>query len=420
MFMGERIMENKICFVVMGFGNKTDYSTGKTYDLDKTYKNIIKPVAEECGYKCVRSDEIKDSSLIDRSMYGLLLYADLVIADISTYNPNAIYELGIRHAVKPFHTIILKESNGELPFDLSHTKIYSYCHLGEDIGVDESKRCVEELTQVIKSIKDKDKVDSPFYEYINSVKPPKISEEEIEELIGELITNNDTLFAIVEEAKLSKRKNNFKKAAECWKIASEKMPNEEYYIQQQALCTYKSKWPSEKSALNNALIIINKLINKDDSMKTDPETLGIAGAIYKNMFFNNKDMTFLDKAIDYYGNGFNIRKDYYTGENYALCLNIKASLISDSCEKIYFNVRAKKIRNEIIQILTNIIMSGDLKERDDRKWIYATLANCYFAVNDKRKASEFEHKFKQESDAKWEIDTYLKNKSELLKIIGGK
>ena len=42
-------------------------------------------------------------------MYGLLLSADLVIADISTYNPNAIYELGVRHGVKPYHTIILKE-----------------------------------------------------------------------------------------------------------------------------------------------------------------------------------------------------------------------------------------------------------------------------------------------------------------------
>lgn len=131
----------------MGFGVKTDYSTGNTMDLDQTYKYIIKPVAEECGYRCVRADEIKHSSIIDRSMYGLLLSADLVIADISTYNPNAIYELGVRHGVKPYHTIILKEKEGNMPFDLSHTNMlnYSYGCREENLSIKESDRCKTEL-----------------------------------------------------------------------------------------------------------------------------------------------------------------------------------------------------------------------------------------------------------------------------------
>eukprot|EP00825_Cyclidium_porcatum_P034023 TRINITY_DN35909_c0_g1_i1.p1 TRINITY_DN35909_c0_g1~~TRINITY_DN35909_c0_g1_i1.p1 ORF type:complete len:133 (-),score=21.35 TRINITY_DN35909_c0_g1_i1:11-409(-) len=87
---------HKICFVIMGFGKKTDFSTGKTLDLDKTYKNIIHPAVGNAGFQCIRADEIQDSGIIDRSMYALLMHADLVIADISTYNPNVIYELGIR------------------------------------------------------------------------------------------------------------------------------------------------------------------------------------------------------------------------------------------------------------------------------------------------------------------------------------
>jgi hypothetical protein len=46
-------------------------------------------------------------------MYALLIRADLVIADITTFNPNAIYELGIRHAAKPFSTIVMKEKDGK-------------------------------------------------------------------------------------------------------------------------------------------------------------------------------------------------------------------------------------------------------------------------------------------------------------------
>ena len=32
--------------MVMGFGKKTDFETGRTLDLDKTYRNIIKPAGD--------------------------------------------------------------------------------------------------------------------------------------------------------------------------------------------------------------------------------------------------------------------------------------------------------------------------------------------------------------------------------------
>ena len=124
----------------MGFGTKTDPATGTSIDLDKTYQNVIKPAVVECGFECVRADEVKDSALIDRSMYALLIRADVVIADISTMNPNALYELGVRHAVKPQSTIIIKAESTTIPFDINHTRVFSYKHLGDDIGVDEAKR----------------------------------------------------------------------------------------------------------------------------------------------------------------------------------------------------------------------------------------------------------------------------------------
>jgi hypothetical protein len=39
----------KKSFVVMGFGTKTDYTKPKTFNLDKTYRNIIKPAALAAG-----------------------------------------------------------------------------------------------------------------------------------------------------------------------------------------------------------------------------------------------------------------------------------------------------------------------------------------------------------------------------------
>jgi hypothetical protein len=55
----------KRCFVIMGFGTKTDYVNGRKLDLNKSYRLLIKPVVESKGLDCVRADEITHSGSID-------------------------------------------------------------------------------------------------------------------------------------------------------------------------------------------------------------------------------------------------------------------------------------------------------------------------------------------------------------------
>ncbi len=95
-------------------------------DLDATYLGIIKPAVTDAGLECVRGDEIVHSGVIDVPTYRQLLNADVVVADLSTANPNALYELGVRHALRPFATIVLAESPLTYPFDLNHTVIRRY------------------------------------------------------------------------------------------------------------------------------------------------------------------------------------------------------------------------------------------------------------------------------------------------------
>ena len=59
-------------------------------------------------------------------MYELLLDADLVIADLSTSNANALYELGVRHALRPSTTIVIAEKQFKFPFDISHLLVRPY------------------------------------------------------------------------------------------------------------------------------------------------------------------------------------------------------------------------------------------------------------------------------------------------------
>jgi hypothetical protein len=405
----------KICFVIMGFGKKTDYSTGKTLDLDKTYKNIIQPAVEASGYQCVRADEIQNAGLIDKSMYALLMRAELVVADISTFNPNAIYELGIRHAVRPFSTIIIKEEEGKIPFDLDHNRIFHYKHLGEDIGFDEAERCQKALSETIEKVTKSSLIDSPLYDYIKDIKPPKISQAEYNKIIGDLAERETHIFAIAEKAKNHMLSDEFVEAARLWEKASETVPSEDYFLQQQALAIYKSKQPSEATALADALRIIEKLA--PDGESNDPETLGLTGAIYKRMWLSNSDIECLKRAIKYYEKGFQIRNDYYTGENYALCLDMMSAAEENDKEKIYYLVCAEKAREKIIKSLADIeesAIAGDVST--ESKWAIATLSNCYYGLRDDSKGELFEDLFLSLSEASWEKDSFLESKTKLFEL----
>ena len=159
-------------FVVQGFGSKTDLTDGRVLNLDASYE-VIKQAVEEAGHECVRADEIIHTGTIDIPMYEQLLRADLVIADLSTYNVNAAFELGVRYGLRPRATLVVAEEQFKSPFDVNHIVIRRYKHLGEDIGMREAKRFKEELVKVIRTILSEERTDSPVYSMLASLMPPR-------------------------------------------------------------------------------------------------------------------------------------------------------------------------------------------------------------------------------------------------------
>src|SRR6201986_963875 len=174
----------RTCFVVMGFGTKTDYPNGRTLDLDKSYHNLIKPAFEAAGLKCIRADEITHSVSIDEKMYQQLMEADLVVADLSTSNSNAFYELGVRHALRPYTTIIIADNKLQYPFDVNHIAIRQYEHLGTDIGYSEVMRFQKILRDAIQEILSRNpepEHDSPVYQFIRGLRRPEVGKDDVEE-----------------------------------------------------------------------------------------------------------------------------------------------------------------------------------------------------------------------------------------------
>lgn len=399
------------CFVIMGFGVKTDFETGRTLDLDATYEAIIEPAVTEAGLRCVRADEIVHSGSIDEKLYEALYRADLVVADISTGNLNAVYELGVRHALRPYSTIIMKEEEGRLYFDLDHVRMFQYQHLGKDIGAREAARARRELAKLVRSVMQAQDADSPVYQWLPELRRPRFSDEEIGQVIDETKAHEQRLSALLMEGKQASAASRHNDAAAAFKRAHQLSPEEPFLIQQWALATYKSMNPSEEQALLDGLDIISTL---QPDRSNDPETLGITGAIHKRLWLLKREREHLDRAVSYYGRGFEVRRDYYNGENLATCLDYRSEVQSDRSESDYDQRTAAKVRASIIVNLKEMIAAESFEDRTDRKWVLATLANCSFALGAVTEGEQYEARFHDESPADWEVETYEAGKAALL------
>ena len=296
----------KRCFVLMGFGEKVDYKTNRTLDLDKTYR-IIRVAVEEAGLECIRADDIVHSGVIDKPMYENLLGADVAIADLSTSNENAIYELGVRHALRPHTTIVLAEKQFKFPFDLGHLLIRSYEHLGTGIDFEEAERLQRDLVIAISTIMDKQDIDSPVYTFLPDLQPPSV-EALTRAARGALVTAsaaptaqapaaNEKFSTLLEAFRDAKKESNWVLARKYLETLREITPDDPYLIRQQALATYKSEQPSVLESLQEAHRILQAL---DPEASGNPETLGLWGAVHKRLWDATRDRSALDEGIAAY------------------------------------------------------------------------------------------------------------------------
>ncbi len=411
----------KTCFVIIGYGIKTDFETGRDINLDKTYTNIIKPVFKKLGIKCFRSSDLKQSGVIDVKMYEHIMKADFVVADISTLNANAIYELGVRHALRPNTTIVLCEDelvkNKRLPFDINHVAIHSYTHHGKALDFDEVKRIKKHLKELVKAILEKENpdVDSPVYTFLPTLKPPMFTKEELEEIM-EIDENNDgDISKLLELAKQEQNNNNYDVALHYLNdaLALTANQNDSYIIQKLALYTYKSKKPSAVSSLNKAKSILETL---DPKHTTNPETLGLMGAINKRLFEELNDEAYLNESLHYYERGYYVKQDYYNGINTAFLYARKASMSAEKFETYSNYGQAVKIWKDTLEKLNKIVNEDNFDERDDQDWIYLTFAEAYFGLGKLNKEEAYFSKVQGTKDTNSAIRSYLEQKEKLKKI----
>jgi hypothetical protein len=128
------------CFVIMPFSGTRDPRHDASY-WDKFYQNYLKPSVEELGYICERS--VATSSSIIGTIIDDLFNSDVVLAILTDFNANVLYELGVRHSLA-HGTIMAIEKGQPIPFDLSQFGVVQYQEVDRAHFVQELERHIRD------------------------------------------------------------------------------------------------------------------------------------------------------------------------------------------------------------------------------------------------------------------------------------
>ena len=114
--------KQKECFIIMPISDVDGYPKGH---FGHVYENIIYPSCEMAGYRAVRADEVKATNLIHLDILKNLIDAPIAICDLSSRNPNVLFELGIRQAFdKP--VVLIQEAGTPKIFDIAPLRYLEY------------------------------------------------------------------------------------------------------------------------------------------------------------------------------------------------------------------------------------------------------------------------------------------------------
>lgn len=104
------------CFVMQPFA----------VPLGDYYEKVYKPAIEKAGLKPVRADaDIFGTGKIMDQVWEGINTAKVLVAELTSRNPNVFYELGLAHALKK-PVVLVSSREEDVPFDLHHIRVIYY------------------------------------------------------------------------------------------------------------------------------------------------------------------------------------------------------------------------------------------------------------------------------------------------------
>ena len=410
-----------LCFVLMPFGRKAD-AAGGVIDFDRVYEDLIKPAVVAAELEPLRADEEVVGGIIHKPMFERLILCPFAVADLTLGNANVFYELGIRHAYRPWSTVPMIAEGQRLPFDVQMLRTVHYRLDGSgvpDAGhVAETREAVRRLlVEARNGVKD-----SPLFQLLDDLPEPVVAHEKTDTFREQVEYSNEI------KGRLKAARSQGGDAVRKVEEELGEIANVESGVVVDLLLSYRatSAWAEMVDLAGKMArplagtvmvreqvgLALNRLKRRDEAEAVltklmeergkSSETLGILGRVYKDRWEDALKagdailaQGYLEKAIETYLSGFETDwRDAYPGVNAATLMELREP--------------PDERRDEILPVVRYAVERKIARGKPDY-WDYATLLELAVLGGDQGAVARLLPKALTLVRESWEPETTVRN-----------
>jgi hypothetical protein len=169
---------NNDCFVIMPIADPEGYESGH---FAKVYEDIFKPACQSAGFNPIRADQIQQTNLIHLDILSRLIDSPMAICDLSSRNPNVLFELGLRQAFdKP--TVLVQEVGTPQIFDIAPLRYTRYRRELKYREVLEDQQFIAEAISATKNACDRGEGVNSIVKILSLAKPAALKDVSSDDL----------------------------------------------------------------------------------------------------------------------------------------------------------------------------------------------------------------------------------------------
>lgn len=345
-------MNKLLCFVIMPFGTKED-TEGNLIDFDTVYRDFIQPAIEAAAMEPIRVDE---ETITAKPTRERLIFFDYVIADLTMANYSVLYQLGIRHALKPATTITVFSSISPPPVDATMLPGMAY-EYDSDKQLTNLNRNTATLTNQLLHAKDQSVPDNSLFQLVDGTTFQNIVAHEKTDVFRDQVTYNETLKTRLAQAREKIGKEGDRVQAVDAIVSGLAIENEETGVLIDSMLSYRAvgafqemitfiesmPLPIQQTIMvqEQLGLALNRIGKSKEALEVlenvvaehgpSSETYAIIGRVYKDLFEQARRdgdeglaAGYLDDTLEAYRKGYEADwRDAFPGVNALTMLELK-------------------------------------------------------------------------------------------------